>query len=51
MLGTMLKVEAARSERRASMAEVDEFLADTLPRQIEAEKALHNGDVTPRLEM
>jgi ketosteroid isomerase-like protein len=33
------------------MTEVDEFLAETLPRQIEAEKALHNGDVTPRLEM
>ena len=33
------------------MAEPDEFLAETLPRQIEAEKALHNGDVTPRLEM
>jgi ketosteroid isomerase-like protein len=51
MLGSTLEVEAARSERRASMAEVDEFLAETLPRQIEAEKALHNGDVTPRLEM
>jgi ketosteroid isomerase-like protein len=33
------------------MAEPDEFLAETLPRQIEAEKALHNGDVSPRLEM
>ena len=33
------------------MAEVDAFLAQTLPRQIVAEKALHNGDVTPRLEM
>jgi hypothetical protein len=32
------------------MAEVDEFLAETLPRQIEAEKALHSGDVTPRLK-
>ena len=32
------------------MAEVDEFLAETLPRQLEAEKALHSGDVTPRLE-
>jgi hypothetical protein len=51
MLGSTLGVEAARSERRACMAEVDEFLAETLPRQLEAEKALHNGDVTPRLEM
>ena len=33
------------------MAEVDEFLASTLPRLIDAEVALHNGDVTPRLEM
>jgi ketosteroid isomerase-like protein len=33
------------------MTEVDEFLAETLPRQIEAEKALHEGDPTPRLAM
>jgi ketosteroid isomerase-like protein len=51
MLGSTLEVEAARSERRAFMPDVDEFLAGTLPRQIEAEQALHNGDVTPRLEM
>jgi ketosteroid isomerase-like protein len=33
------------------MSELDDFLATTLPRQLEAEKALHNGDVTTRLEM
>jgi ketosteroid isomerase-like protein len=33
------------------MAEVDEFLAETVPRQLEAEIALHNGDVAPRLGM
>ena len=33
------------------MTEVDEFLAETLPRQIEAEKALHEGDPTRRLAM
>ena len=33
------------------MADVDDFIAQTLPRQIEAEEALHNGDVRPRLEM
>lgn len=33
------------------MTELDDFLASTLPRQIEAETAIHNGDVTPRLEM
>jgi len=33
------------------MSELDDFLAATLPRQLKAEEALHNGDVTPRLEM
>ncbi len=33
------------------MKELDDFLAQILPRQTEAEKALHNGDPTPRLEM
>ena len=33
------------------MAEVDEFLAETLPRQIEAEIAIHEGNVEPRLEL
>ncbi len=31
------------------MTEVDEFLAETLPRQVEAERALHNGDPGPRI--
>jgi ketosteroid isomerase-like protein len=30
-------------------SEVDAFLSATLPAQLEAERALHNGDVTPRL--
>ena len=33
------------------MRERDDFLAMTIPRQIEAETALHNGDVTPRMAM
>jgi ketosteroid isomerase-like protein len=33
------------------MSELDDFLATTLPRQIKADEALHNGDVTQRLEM
>ena len=31
-------------------SELDDFLTQTLPRQIAAEKAIHNGDLTPRLE-
>ena len=33
------------------MAEVDDFLHETWPRLIDAETALHNGDVEPRLRM
>ena len=33
------------------MAELDEFLNATLPRQMKAETALHNGDPEPRLAM
>lgn len=33
------------------MSEVDDFLAQTMPRQVEAEKAMHNGDAAPRLAM
>jgi ketosteroid isomerase-like protein len=33
------------------MSELDDFLATTLPRQIEAERAIHNGDAEPRLAM
>ena len=33
------------------MAELDEFLNATLPRQVKAETALHNGDPEPRLAM
>ncbi len=33
------------------MSELDDFLTTTLARQIEAEKALHNGDPTQRMQM
>ena len=33
------------------MNELDDFLATTLPRQLEAERAIHNGDPEPRLAM
>jgi ketosteroid isomerase-like protein len=33
------------------MSEVDEFLSAVLPRQIEAEEALHNGNAEPRMKM
>jgi len=33
------------------MSELDDFLAETLPRQIKAEEALHKGDPEPRLAM
>jgi ketosteroid isomerase-like protein len=33
------------------MSELDDFLATTLPRQLEAERAIHNGDPEPRLAM
>jgi ketosteroid isomerase-like protein len=33
------------------MSELDDFLTPTLTRQLEAEKAIHNGDPTPRMEM
>ena len=33
------------------MSELDDFLAATIDRQVEAEKAIHNGDAGPRLAM
>jgi ketosteroid isomerase-like protein len=33
------------------MTELDDFLADMLPRQIEADRELHNGDAGPRAEL
>jgi ketosteroid isomerase-like protein len=33
------------------MSELDDFIANTLARQIKAEEAIHNGNVEPRLEM
>ena len=36
---------------RDPMSELDDFLTMTLARQVEAEKALHNGDPTLRMQM
>src|SRR6266700_3369884 len=36
---------------REPMSELDNFLTTTLARLIEADEALHNGDVTPRMQM
>ena len=33
------------------MSELDDFLSTTLPRQVAAEEAMHNGDPGPRLAM
>ncbi len=33
------------------MSELDDFLAATLPRQVRAEEAIHNGDPAQRLRM
>jgi ketosteroid isomerase-like protein len=33
------------------MSELDDFLATFIPRQVEAEKAIHDGDVEPRLAL
>jgi ketosteroid isomerase-like protein len=33
------------------MSEVDDFLSETMPRLMEAERALHNGDAEPRVAM
>lgn len=33
------------------VTEVDEFLAEIVPQQVAAERAIHNGDVEPRLAL
>jgi ketosteroid isomerase-like protein len=33
------------------VTEVDEFLAEMVPQQVAAERAIHNGDVEPRLAL
>lgn len=33
------------------MSELEDFLNNTIPRQVEVEKALHNGDPSPRMAM
>lgn len=33
------------------MSELDDFLASTMPRQVQAETAMHNGDAGPRTAM
>jgi ketosteroid isomerase-like protein len=37
--------------KEATMSELDDFLDEILPRQLEAERALHDGDAEPRLKM
>lgn len=37
--------------RATAMRELDDFLATTLARQVEAEQAIHDGDPTPRMQM
>jgi ketosteroid isomerase-like protein len=39
------------SVEEVTMAEADDFLRETMPRLIDAEAALHRGDVEPRLRM
>ena len=33
------------------MSDTDEFLAAMIPRQVEADKALNNGDAAPRMAL
>src|SRR5215472_1615350 len=40
-----------RREGDTSMSQVDEFLSTVLPRQRDADLALHNGDALPRKEL
>lgn len=40
----------ARHVSEATTTELDDFLSTVLPRQIEADKALHDGDPNPRME-
>jgi ketosteroid isomerase-like protein len=54
--GPQPRVGARKLSQGAPMAtttniELDEFLSTTLTKQVEAERAIHNGDVAPRLEM
>ncbi len=43
----MLPLKGERDPR----SELDDFLTKTLARQVEAEEAIHNGDVMPRMAM
>ncbi len=43
----MARADNGKSEQR-SRSEVDDFLDAMIPRQVEAEEALHRGDPTPR---
>jgi ketosteroid isomerase-like protein len=36
---------------RFAVSETDDFLATMIPRQVEAETALHNGDAAPRMAL
>jgi ketosteroid isomerase-like protein len=40
-----------RERQEAAMSELDDFLDETIDRQIKAEETIHNGDAAPRLAM
>jgi ketosteroid isomerase-like protein len=40
-----------RARQEAAMSELDDFLDETIDRQIKAEETIHNGDAAPRLAM
>ncbi|MEA2508659.1 MAG: hypothetical protein QOG21_741 [Actinomycetota bacterium] len=44
-------VHSASLIREANMSDLDDFLGEILPRQLEAERALHDGDAEPRMKM
>jgi len=46
----MARPDDDKAEQR-SRSEVDDFLDTTIPRQVEAEEALHRGDAMPRMAM
>jgi hypothetical protein len=50
-LGAVTAFASRTAPPGGAMSELDDFLTPTLDRQLEAEKALINGDPGPRLAM
>jgi hypothetical protein len=50
-LATHLRPAVGGKDQEVAVSEFDDFLADILGRQVEAEKAIHNGDPGPRMAM